>query len=279
MASEAKRIVKKVKKGHGGHHGGAWKVAYADFVTAMMAFFLVMWIVGLDQAVKEAISGYFKDPTGFMKAVEAGKSPLGKGGALDSMLEEMAKKTDKAVQEDKKRFEQTKSAISKAIEQYPEFKAIAKNVDVKIVAEGLRIDLVESSSDLFFDSGSASTKPRTRQLLGMIAHELGKLPNRVVIEGHTDSRQYQGPNGWTNWELSTARANAARRIMESTGLRDGQMIEVRGYADRMPRDSEHKDSFINRRVSILLPFQDLPDKLRDFKDITYEKAGNDKYKD
>ncbi|MEN6520863.1 MAG: flagellar motor protein MotB [Armatimonadota bacterium] len=272
MASETLRIVKKVKKGHGGHHGGSWKVAYADFMTALMAFFLVMWIVGLDQVVKNAVAGYFKDPVGFMKAVEGGKSPLGQGGALDSMLTKMAKKTDESVKEDKKRFEHAKSAINDVIARYPEFKGIAKSVDVKIVNEGLRIDLVESSQDLFFDSGSAATKPRTRQLLGLIAKELGNLPNKVIIEGHTDSRQYQGPNGWTNWELSTARANAARRVMEASGLHSGQMVEVRGYADRIPRDPNHKDSFINRRVSILLPFQELPEKLRDSRDITSEKV-------
>lgn len=274
MASEAQRIVKKVKKSHGGHHGGSWKVAYADFMTALMAFFLVMWIVGLNQVVKNAVAGYFKDPVGFMKAVEGGKSPLGKGGALDSMLTKMAKKTDESVKEDKKRFEHTKSAINDVIARYPEFHGIAKSVDVKIVNEGLRVDLVESSQDLFFDSGSAATKPRTRQLLGLIAKELGKLPNKVIIEGHTDSRQYQGPNGWTNWELSTARANAARRVMEVSGLRSGQMVEVRGYADRIPRDPEHKDSFINRRVSILLPFQELPEGLRDSNDITCKKVEN-----
>jgi len=270
-SSGEQRVIKKVKKRHGKHYGGAWKVAYADFVTAMMAFFLVMWIVGLDQAVKDAIAGYFKDPTGFMKAVEGGKSPLDNGGSLDNMIIDVAKKTDKVVKEDRKRFEQTKEAIDKVIAEYPEFKVIAKSVEVKIVNDGLRIDLVESSKDLFFDSGSAATKPRTKQLLSLIAAELGKLPNNVIIEGHTDSRPYYGPNGWTNWELSTARANAARAVMEATGLRKDQMVEVRGYADRMPRDAKNKDSFLNRRVSILLPFQNLPKEIRDNKDITVKR--------
>lgn len=279
MASGETRIVKKIKKGHSGRHGGEWKVAYADFMTAMMAFFLVMWIVGLEQGVKDAIAGYFKDPIGFMKAVEGGKSPFGKGGSLDNILVDAAMKTDQVVKEDKERFKQTKEAINKVISEYPEFKVIAKSVEVKIVNDGLRIDLVESSQDLFFDSGSATTKPRTKQLLSLIACELGKLPNRVVIEGHTDSRPYYGPNGWTNWELSTARANAARTIMEATGLRKDQMVEVRGYADRMPRDAQHKDSFINRRVSILLPFLNLPKGISDNKDIMVNEAQRLKAKD
>jgi chemotaxis protein MotB len=260
---EGIRIVRKHKKGHGGHHGGAWKVAYADFVTAMMAFFLVMWIVGLSNNIKQAIAAYFKDPAGFMKATEGGTKPLnlGSAGLLDSMgvppkpQENIIGAGSRKAQE-RQRFERAKYMLDKLIAERPEFKKISDSIRVIIANEGLRIDLVESHSDLFFDSGSATPKHRTRELLKQIAKELGDLPNKVIIEGHTDARPYYGPNGWSNWELSTARANAARAIMEHGGLENNQMVEVRGLADKMPIDLKHKDSCKNRRVSILLPFSE-----------------------
>lgn len=258
-AESGVRIVKRGKKGHGGHHGGAWKVAYADFVTALMAFFLVMWIVGMSKPVREAVSGYFKDPSGYMKAVAAGENALGKKGAGGSSLIALKEKLpDKPVpntaEQERKRFEEAKANIQKFVKQYPEFKDLAESIRVTITHDGMRVDLVESSQDMFFDSGSALTKPRTKKLLARVAKELGKLPNRVVIEGHTDSLPYSGPNGWTNWELSTARANAARYTMDISGLRKGQVLEVRGLADRLPIDAKHPESFKNRRVSILLPY-------------------------
>jgi chemotaxis protein MotB len=260
--TEGVRIVRKHKKGHGGHHGGAWKVAYADFVTAMMAFFLVMWIVGLSNNIKQAIAAYFQDPVGFMKATEGGTKPLdlGSAGILNTQgnppkpLENNGTFNKKA--EERQRFEKAKYMLDKLIAERPEFKRISDSIRVIIAKEGLRIDLVESKSDLFFDSGSATPKQRTKELLKQIALELGNLPNKVIIEGHTDSRPYRGPNGWSNWELSTARANAARDIMEHGGLENNQMVEVRGLADKMPIDLKHKDSCKNRRVSILLPFSE-----------------------
>jgi chemotaxis protein MotB len=263
--SEQIRVIKK-KRGHGGgHHGGAWKVAYADFVTAMMAFFLVMWIVGLNSAVKEAIAAYFQDPVAFMSAVERGEKPFQVEGSgimtVPEMKTEVTKDSMKLAEdrhEQKRKFEEVKSSLERLIAEYPEFKDLAKSIKVEVISEGLRIDLIESSPDLFFDSGSATTKPGTKALLGKMARELGRLPNKVVIEGHTDSRPYRGPHGWTNWELSTARANSARSVMEDAGLRAGQMIEVRGLADTMPLDPKNRDSFKNRRVSILLPFEMIP---------------------
>lgn len=261
------RVIKKGKKGHGGHHGGAWKVAYADFVTAMMAFFLVMWIVGLSQPVKEAIAGYFKDPTGFMKALEGGNKPFGEqslsGHGAPAINPELKKPEEEKEQaKERKNFEDAKIAVEKLVARCPEFNDLKDSIQIKVAEDGMRIDLVESSSDLFFDSGSATTKPRTRTLLADIAHELGKLPNHVIIEGHTDSQPYNGPNGWTNWELSTARANAARAIMDKSGLSASQIIEVRGFADTMPLDPAHKDSFRNRRVSIMLPFKGVEKRFR-----------------
>jgi chemotaxis protein MotB len=266
MSRESKdgvRVIRKHKKGHSGHHLGAWKVAYADFVTAMMAFFLVMWIVGLNTSIKEAVAAYFKDPVGFMEATERGDKPINLTTPGIMARPDVQPNTgkdsyelEKRLNEERKRFERAKSSLKKIIARCPDFKKIADSIQIRIANEGLRIDLVESRSDLFFDSGSAIPKPRTKQLLRQIALELGQLPNKVIIEGHTDSRPYCGPNGWTNWELSTARGNAARAITEGGGLKKGQMVEVRGLADTMPLDPEHKDSFKNRRVSILLPFRE-----------------------
>ncbi|HOK53603.1 MAG TPA: flagellar motor protein MotB, partial [Armatimonadota bacterium] len=156
------RVVKKVRKGHGSHHGGAWKVAYADFVTAMMAFFLVMWIVGLNTAVKEAIASYFNDPIGFMEGVERGDKPLNLTTpgvlACPDVKPEMRKDSydlKKRADEERKRLENAKEALEEVVAKCPDLKRVADSIRINIVSQGLRIDLVETRSDLFFDSGSA----------------------------------------------------------------------------------------------------------------------------
>jgi len=242
------RIVKK-KKGHAGHHGGAWKVAYADFVTAMMAFFLVMWIVGLSDPVKQAIAGYFKDPTGFMKAFKGGNAPFEVGKPAG---EGKNKPQPTSADAERKRLEDAKKAIEKMITSKPEFKELGKNVDIKLVPEGLRIDLLERKQSMFFDSGSARVKPETVRLLSQIATELKTLPNKLMVEGHTDSRPLNRADGYTNWELSADRANSARHVVEAAGIPDSQIAQVRGYAATQPRDSSNPASFINRRVSIVV---------------------------
>ena len=253
------RIIKK-KKITGGHHGGAWKVAYADFVTAMMAFFLVMWIVGLSSNIKQAIAGYFKDPVKFMSEVNSGHSPFslaamegtgskeGTGGKLDKPSAQDAP----AVAEERARLKQAKETIQKIIAATPEFSDLKKYVDVKLVDEGLKVDLVEAKESLFFDAASAKIKPSTAHLLAQMAKELGRLPNKVIIEGHTDSRPLARTDGYTNWELSADRANSARRVMEGKGLHTRQVAQVRGYAATLPRDAEHPEHFSNRRVSIVV---------------------------
>lgn len=235
-------------KAHAGHHGGAWKVAYADFMTAMMAFFLVMWISGMSQNIKEAVAGYFKDPVGFMSAVNGGKSPfsvsnLDKGGPGTKPKEQAAERV---------RLAKTKQAIENIIAATPEFKEVKKYVEIKLVNEGLEIDLLDAEKSLFFDSGSAKIKPATKQLLARLSEELRKLPNKVIIEGHTDSRPLARTDGYTNWELSADRANRARQIMEGSGLRQKQIDQVRGYAATHPRDPAHPEHFSNRRVSIIV---------------------------
>ena len=241
------RIVKK-KKGHESHHGGAWKVAYADFVTAMMAFFIVMWIIGLDQGVKSSIEGYFKDPKVFMEAVRAGNAPF----AVPSLQKPGLGGTKPGESEERARLKAAKETIEKMVSAAPEFKNLKAYVDIKLADDGLRIDLLEAKESLFFDSASARVKPEARNLLSRIAVELRKLPSKVIIEGHTDIRPLARGSDYTNWELSADRANSARRVMEAAGLRENQISQVRGYAATRPRDPEHPAHFTNRRVSIVV---------------------------
>jgi chemotaxis protein MotB len=251
--SEAKspeiRIVKR-RKGHGGHHGGAWKVAYADFVTAMMAFFLVMWVTGMSQELKSAVEGYFKDPEGFMKAVKAGNAVF---KVSDAQAGSISNRTSPSYDDDdRKVLRGAKEKIVKMVSSTAEFKKLKDFVDIKLVDEGLRIDLLDSKESLFFDSASAQIKPSTCHLLTLMTGELKHLPNKIIIEGHTDSRPLAREYGYTNWELSADRANAARQVMENAGLRADQVAQVRGFAATQPRDPQHPTHYSNRRVSIIV---------------------------
>jgi chemotaxis protein MotB len=240
------RIIKKKVRGHGGHHGGAWKVAYADFVTAMMALFIVLWIVGQSKSVKESIAAYFKDP-GVFSTTKGGILPDGtRANPLPPPpvpLEKLAAEMEKLKAE--------AGNIQKAIAQTPDFSKFKDKIQVMVTAEGLRIDLVEDSEGLFFDIGKATIKPATVQLLRVIATRLSELENHVAIEGYTDARPYV-TSGYSNWDLSTDRANSARKVMEENGLRKNQISEVRGFADRKLRVPEKPLDYSNRRVSILV---------------------------
>ncbi len=242
-------IVKKKKQAHQGHHGGAWKVAYADFVTAMMAFFLVMWIIGMKKDVKGAIASYFRDPGVF--ETTAGALVGGGAGTLDGttsppsadIVEEAARKV----------LEQAARRIREELARDVSLKGLGKQVEVTLTKEGLRIELLDSEESMFFDSGSAQLKPMTGHMLSLIAGELGRLARPVILEGHTDSRPYAGERSYSNWELSADRANAARRVMEASGLRPEQVRNVRGYADRVLRLPDAPLDPRNRRVSIVVP--------------------------
>jgi chemotaxis protein MotB len=237
-------IVVKKKAGHGAHHGGAWKVAYADFVTAMMAFFLVMWLVNQSKPVKAAIGGYFRDPAAF--DASGGRGVLPGGDTVNPPKPE----TPTAEQEEKKRLEATVAHIREGLDNNA-FASLRDQVEFTITPEGLRIDLMDKEDSTFFDSGSAALHGETEHILGVIAHELGSLDHQVDIEGHTDSRGYASTEKYSNWELSADRANAARRVMERGGLRADQVRSVRGLADRQLRFPDPYDAR-NRRVSILV---------------------------
>lgn len=233
-------IIRPRRKVHHGHHGGAWKVAYADFVTALMAFFLVMWLVGQDMSVRQAVAGYFRDPGAFDHAKSTSLLPGGDG------LQPASKPGDKAS------LEQTASDIRRALGDVPELATIKNQIEVKVTDEGLRIEALGSTSSDFFDTGSAQMKSGAERAFAAIARELGRLPNDVMVEGHTDGRQYQNRVGYTNWELSADRANAVRRVMEQNGLKPSQVKEVRGFADTLLRNPEDPFDARNRRVSILV---------------------------
>jgi chemotaxis protein MotB len=238
-------IVVKKKAGHAAHHGGAWKVAYADFVTAMMAFFLVMWLVNQSKPVKAAIGGYFRDPAAF--DASGGRGVLPGGDTVNPPKPE----TPTAEQEERKRMEAAVMHIREGLDK-DAFASLRDQVEFTITPEGLRIDLMDREDSTFFDSGSASLHGETEHILGVIAHELGSLDHQVDLEGHTDSRGYTATEKYSNWELSADRANAARRVMERAGLRTSQVTSVRGLADRQLRFAADPFDARNRRVSILV---------------------------
>src|SRR5579863_1918590 len=204
-------IIIKKKAGHGGHHGGAWKVAYADFVTAMMALFIVLWLLNSSKKIQEAVGGYFRDPSGTSK--NAGTDISGAGENLSLTKDDMPK---------------LKEEIERRIHQMNNFDKLKNQIEMTVTPEGLRIELLEAETGTFFDLGSSGPNGNGRELLSLLAQELGKLPNQISVEGHTDAKPFAGHKGYSNWELSTDRANAARRLMQNDGLRENQVSQVRG---------------------------------------------------
>ena len=265
-------IVKKKIAGHGGHHGGSWKVAYADFVTAMMAFFMVMWILGMDDKTKQAIEGYFANPVGYKKGYGAGSSPLSTGTAPTNVQKTPLRMIVRSAEQ--RTFEQLKDAILQKVAANDSLKSLKALVDVQVTNDGLRIELVETGAgDVYFPTGSAKMKSATMLALQLIGTELTTLQHPVILEGHTDAAVFSAAGGsYGNWELSADRANAARRILESVGLRDGRIVEVRGYAATKPRIVNDPLSAANRRISILLPFSVVPDGAADASTMAQYKA-------
>jgi chemotaxis protein MotB len=238
MDNQRPIIIVKKKVSHGGHHGGAWKVAYADFVTAMMALFIVLWLLNTSKPVKEAIAGYFKDPSG--TGTKLGTTMDGKG--------------EKSVPTGD--MQKLKTELEHSLQAIPDFAKIKDQIEMTITPEGLRIELLESASGTFFDSGSRAPNHQGTELLVLLAQELSKLPNTISIEGHTDSKPYAGTGGYGNWELSADRANAARRLMQQKGLGEKQVSQVRGYADQMLRTAKNPLDPSNRRISVIVQYQD-----------------------
>jgi chemotaxis protein MotB len=240
MAGTPPIIIKKIVS-HGGHHGGALKVAYADFVTAMMALFIVLWLMNSSKQVQEAVGGYFKDPSGTSKMV--GTDQRGSSDNFTLTKEDMAK---------------LKEQLQKSVRHLNDFDKLKNQIVMTVTAEGLRIELLESASGTFFESGSPRPNDDCKQLLSLLAQELGKLPNKISVEGHTDSKPYAGSTTYGNWELSTDRANAARRLMQLSGVRADQVAQVRGYADQRLRTPKEPLAPSNRRISLIVQYVEAP---------------------
>lgn len=234
-------IIIKKKAGHGGHHGGAWKVAYADFVTAMMALFIVLWLLNTSKQVQEAVAGYFKDPTGTSKKFGTSQTGAGVGDTFQVTKQNMS---------------DLKEQLQKSIQKINDLEKLRKNVEMTVTAEGLRIELLESDKGTFFDSGSSALNQTGQEMLTLLAAELGKAPNHISVEGHTDAKPFIGAGSYSNWELSADRANAARRLMQQAGLRADQVSQVRGFADQRLRNAKDPQDASNRRISIIVQYID-----------------------
>ena len=251
-------IVKKKTVSQGGHHGGSWKVAYADFVTAMMAFFMVMWIIGMDDKTKAAIEGYFSNPIGYRKGYGSGTSPLAVGSSHTNVQRTPLRTVLRSSEQ--RSFEQLRQAILQRIAENDSLRRLNALVDVKLTTQGLRIELVEQGAgEVYFALGSARMKPASMLVLQIIGSELSTIKHHVVIEGHTDAARFGSDGNYGNWELSADRANAARRVLEGSGVDKQRVKEVRGYADTQLRVPEDPMSAANRRISILLPYSEVPD--------------------
>jgi chemotaxis protein MotB len=240
--SAAPIIVIKKKVNHAGHHGGAWKVAYADFVTAMMALFIVLWLLSSSEKVKKAVAGYFKDPTGSGKQMGSAMAGIGESVVIG-----------------KDDMHQLLEKLEQAMKTVPMFQQMKNNVELTITNEGLRVELLENEKGMFFQSGSANPTENGKELLVRLAEEIGKLPNTILVEGHTDAKPYSGGASYTNWELSADRANGARRVMQiSGGLRPDQVAQVRGFADQHLRTPKDPTNTSNRRISVIIQYLNAP---------------------
>ena len=230
-------IIVKKKVSHGGHHGGAWKVAYADFVTAMMALFIVLWLMNSTEKIQKAVGGYFKDPTGTANKI---------GSDMQGAAENFVITKDN--------MQELKEQLQKTIREIPNFDLLKNHIDMTVTNEGLRIELTESATGTFFDSGSAKISKDGQELLDVLAQELGKLPNKLAFEGHTDSKPYTEGSTYGNWELSADRANAARRLMGQRGIHGDQVTQVRGFADQRLRKKDAPLDPSNRRISLIVQY-------------------------
>ncbi len=274
MADDTQRpiVIKRIKKiSGGGHSGGAWKIAYADFVTAMMAFFLLMWLLGsTTKAQMEGIAQYFKTP---LKVALAGGEGSGdassiiKGGGTDLTRragqvksgEVEGKKTinleanRETAKQEAERLENLKASLEKAIASNAKMSQFKKQMKIDITSEGLRIQIIDDQNRPMFDSGGAVMKAYTRDILREIGRTLNAVPNRISLSGHTDAIPYYGGEaGYSNWELSADRANASRRELVAGGLQEGKVLRVVGLGSAIPFDKDDPNAPVNRRISIVV---------------------------
>jgi chemotaxis protein MotB len=211
-----------------------------------MALFIVLWLMNSSQKVQQAVAGYFRDPAGTGKLAGMEKDGKGRSGSNLALRKE-----------DMPRL---KEALEKSLRSLPDFANIKDQVVITVTPEGLRVEMLETEKGTFFESGSAKPTRTGTELLRALAEELGKLPNGVLIEGHTDARPYAGGGSYSNWELSADRANQARQFMQACGLRQGQVLQVRGFADQELRNPADPNDPANRRITVLVTYRDAPSK-------------------
>ncbi|MFK3972285.1 flagellar motor protein MotB [Pseudomonas sp. NPDC087358] len=262
-------IIKRVKRYGGGHHGGAWKIAFADFATAMMAFFLVLWL--MSSATPEqliAIAGYFKDPVGFSDSgspyvIDLGGSPemspdqtlnpeVKSTPAPDKVPVDADKQDAAAEQVEQERLEMLLQELQNKVNENPQLAKFKDQILFEITQDGLRIQIMDAENRPMFDIGSARLKPYFEDILLAMADTIKAVPNKVSISGHTDATPYVGNNGFGNWELSANRANAARRALLAGGYPDPQVARVVGYASSSLYDKENPNNPVNRRIDIVV---------------------------
>lgn len=269
MADDSQRpiVIKRIKKVAGGAHGGAWKIAYADFVTAMMAFFLLMWLLGSStKATLQGISDHFNTPlrVALLGGEGAGDATsLIKGGGEDltrqtgqvkrgDVAKSEAQKREEARQ-DAERLSELKAKLDRAIAQNANMAQFKDQLKIDFTNEGLRIQIVDEQNRPMFDSGGAVMRSYTRDILREIGKTLNEVPYRISLSGHTDAVPFVGgERGYSNWELSADRANASRRELVAGGLEDGKVLRVVGLASAIPFDLENPNAPVNRRISIIV---------------------------
>ncbi len=262
-------IVKKVKKGRHDFHGGSWKVAFADFATAMMAFFLLLWLMGnTTKEEKQAISGYFNDPAGSTETPGAHNIPIGEGGADAAVINLEAPKVDEetidelAEENERKRLEQLQQQLEELVQTSEAFSAFKDQIMIDITPNGLRIQIVDRDKRPMFDSGSSELKIYSRRILYGLADVLKKVPNKLSITGHTDATPFDLGN-YGNWELSSDRANSARRALVRGGIPVEKISRVEGFADSVLFDKDNPKSPINRRIAIIVLKQNISDAIEE----------------
>ncbi len=281
MAEQQPVIIKKIKKGGHAHHGGAWKLAYADFVTAMMAFFLVLWLISLtDEQTRKGIAEYFQDPykASLMGGEQMGeRTSLIQGGGSDTVsqdqgqvdkgktpeirdilpedmqnmsAEEIAQQTENV---EKKQLENLKEKIQAKIDATPELTELKEQIKLEITPEGLRIQIIDAKNRPMYQLSSAKTEPHIQLILKALAPVINELPNKISLNGHTDGRPFPAnQKGYTNWELSSDRANAARYELNQAGLAEDKILRVVGLSSSIPYNPTDTLDPMNRRISIIV---------------------------
>ena len=286
MAGDAKKlqpiIIKRIKKGGHAAHGGAWKIAYADFVTAMMAFFLLMWLLGsTTEGDKKGIADFFNSPLKVAllnggsgsgdssHVLKGGGQDLSRAGGQVKQGETAAKRSTVNLQAFKAeqrraeaaRLQELKDKVEDMLATNAKLAAIRSQIRLDMTSDGLRIQIVDEQNRPMFDSGSAVVRPNMRELLRVIGSVLGEVPNRLTLEGHTDAVPFPGGDrGYSNWELSSDRANASRREMVAGGLQEDRVLRVQGLASSSLFEKDQPESPANRRISIIVMNREAEDR-------------------